>query len=307
MSSRTNFSGYKLKVLLVATGVVVVLIGTTLLFSTSSSSASSSFSTHSTSFKSLASPPKKCSKVLQQCGGLHWKGATCCQGTAFCSQKDDYYSQCLPAGKTPYPLVHYSFNEKAQIVNTGVVKNLGPSMYNGVTSGGVTVVPGHPGTAVQFNDVDGVVTVNNSENMGVLLENGFTLSAYIKRYAVTSEDGIIGKNYGTDQIRFTFYNDQLNFIVFPANCAGLTLTYTPPNDNYLNTWVYTQASYQTGPAGSTLKIIFHGVTTTQFFPGCSGIQSGDIAVHVGNTNNGGTPWADFDGAIDEVKIFAKAL
>jgi hypothetical protein len=35
-----------------------------------------------------------CSKLFQQCGGINWKGATCCErGT--CVKKDDHYSQCV--------------------------------------------------------------------------------------------------------------------------------------------------------------------------------------------------------------------
>jgi len=288
-------------------GVVVVFISTTLLFSSSSSPTSSS---SKLSFQSLASPPSKskCSKVYQQCGGLRWKGPTCCQGTSFCSEKDDFYSQCLPAGKTPYPLVHYSFDNKNQITKTGVVNNLGPSQYNGIIAGGVTVVPGHTGYAVQFNDVDGVVTVNNSENFGAFLGNGFTLSAIVKRFAVGSEDGIFGKNYGGDQIRLTFYGTDLHFTVFSSNCAsGSDFVYTPANLDYLNHWAFVQASYFTNSIlGSTLKIIFHGVTVSQSFPSCSGLASGSIPFHIGNTN-GQTNWADFNGSIDEVKIFTKAL
>jgi len=39
-----------------------------------------------------------CGKVWQQCGGVHWTGATCCDGDNVCLRQHEWYSQCVPPG-----------------------------------------------------------------------------------------------------------------------------------------------------------------------------------------------------------------
>ncbi len=35
-----------------------------------------------------------CAKLFQQCGGINWKGPTCCEIGTTCIKKDNHYSQC---------------------------------------------------------------------------------------------------------------------------------------------------------------------------------------------------------------------
>jgi hypothetical protein len=41
-----------------------------------------------------------CGSVWEQCGGVHWTGATCCEGDNFCHRQDQWYSQCLPPSQS---------------------------------------------------------------------------------------------------------------------------------------------------------------------------------------------------------------
>merc|ERR1712217_726088 len=39
-----------------------------------------------------------CGAVWEQCGGVHWTGATCCDGNNVCLRQHEWYSQCVPPG-----------------------------------------------------------------------------------------------------------------------------------------------------------------------------------------------------------------
>jgi hypothetical protein len=51
----------------------------------------------------------QCAGLYEQCGGQDWTGTTCCADTgAFCSARSKWYSNCQPAGGTPYPTFYPS-------------------------------------------------------------------------------------------------------------------------------------------------------------------------------------------------------
>jgi hypothetical protein len=253
-------------------------------------------------------PPQStgCSADYQQCGGAVFTGPTCCAvATSFCSTQNEYYSQCLPLGSIPFPVVFYDFNNANEFAK-GIVENQGLGLYDGIVSGGVVRTQGPNFPYVTFNDVDGVVTVQNSENLGTQFQDGFTLSAKVKRTAVTSEDGIIGKNYGSDQFGLAFYGGELTFFVVSADttCAPMRVTYVPTTA-YLNRFVDVKAVFKPTSTGTRLKLTFDGVVTTANFA-CHGLASGFKPITIGNTN-GNTDWADFRGSIASVKIYAAAF
>merc|ERR1712014_528680 len=39
-----------------------------------------------------------CRVVWEQCGGVNWTGATCCDGDKVCLRQSEWYSQCVPMG-----------------------------------------------------------------------------------------------------------------------------------------------------------------------------------------------------------------
>merc|ERR1712151_544462 len=52
---------------------------------------------------STPTPPEdseggSCGSIWQQCGGVHWTGATCCDGYNVCLRQHEWYSQCVPPG-----------------------------------------------------------------------------------------------------------------------------------------------------------------------------------------------------------------
>jgi len=243
-------------------------------------------------------PVHACSPVWGQCGGLNWPGPTCCLGTSFCTMKNDWYSQCFPRGKLPYPLVDYTFDKDTSEFGRGIVVNNGPSLFNGQVLGDVTLGTGWRSQfAAQFDGQTSVIAVDKSENFGPLLAGGFTLEADIFRESINGEDGILGKNYGGDQFRLTWYGSTLTFMVFPevlgSGCQSgfVQVQYTPPDDSYLNEWKYVKAVYAVYPGGSHLLLDFAGQVTSQTFNGCKGMATGGIPIHIGNTN-GQTNWAD---------------
>merc|ERR1712187_725795 len=41
---------------------------------------------------------ESCGAIWQQCGGVEWTGATCCDGESVCLRQHEWYSQCVPSG-----------------------------------------------------------------------------------------------------------------------------------------------------------------------------------------------------------------
>jgi len=51
----------------------------------------------------LPGPSGTCSSAWEQCGGLHWTGATCCSDGQNCTAHNMYYSQCVPRATASVP------------------------------------------------------------------------------------------------------------------------------------------------------------------------------------------------------------
>mmetsp|Transcript_66028 Transcript_66028/g.59293 ORF Transcript_66028/g.59293 Transcript_66028/m.59293 type:complete len:125 (-) Transcript_66028:35-409(-) len=45
--------------------------------------------------------PPPCSEIGQQCGGGAYQGATCCVSGAMCKYQNQWYSQCVPYRPSP--------------------------------------------------------------------------------------------------------------------------------------------------------------------------------------------------------------
>merc|ERR1712151_825787 len=41
-----------------------------------------------------------CGSVWEQCGGVYWTGATCCDGDNLCHRQSQWYSQCIPPSQS---------------------------------------------------------------------------------------------------------------------------------------------------------------------------------------------------------------
>jgi hypothetical protein len=240
-----------------------------------------------------------CVADWRQCGGVSFSGPTCCSiKTSFCSKQSDWYSQCLPAGSAPFPLVDYTFEQ----VSGGKVLN--PiTAYTGLVSGGVTVVSGYQGQAVQFNNVDGVVVVNNSASWD-FSNTGFTLEARVYRFGSSGEDGIITKWYGPDSFLLKFEDNSLKFDINFVTAGVKEVNYSFTNTSYLNKWNFVKASYDVSGTNGVMRLWWNGILVNSKSVQKLTIQPSSVLVHVGNTNNA---WSDFNGKIDSVRIWNTAV
>uniref|UniRef100_A0A7S1RGA2 CBM1 domain-containing protein n=1 Tax=Alexandrium catenella TaxID=2925 RepID=A0A7S1RGA2_ALECA len=51
----------------------------------------------------MPGPNGTCSSAWEQCGGLHWAGATCCASGFNCTVQNQWYAQCVPVPSIPSP------------------------------------------------------------------------------------------------------------------------------------------------------------------------------------------------------------
>ncbi|KKK21355.1 endo-1,4-beta-xylanase [Aspergillus rambellii] len=64
--------------------------------SKSSTTTTTKTTTHTTaSDRTSSGGSESCASIYAQCGGLGWKGATCCASGSTCTYSNAYYSQCL--------------------------------------------------------------------------------------------------------------------------------------------------------------------------------------------------------------------
>ena len=175
---------------------------------------------------------------------------------------------------------------------SGTIVDYSGEGNNGTTYGGVTYgAEGKFNTALEFDGVDDYVEVPDSDSLDITDE--ITIETWIKLKNT-------GKNYIVDKfhewgLKVTDYKQTVTFFIADQSPVDFVTTETIS----LNTWTHIVASYD----GTNRRIYFNGVEVKSDTPsGSIGTSTGSL--FIGNYGGGGF---SFDGKIDEVRIYNRAL
>ena len=199
------------------------------------------------------------------------------------------------------PLIEWRFDDRTAF-NAGTVANARSASYAGTLSGTRSQVSAVLGNGVDFDGSTGLMSAAGTT--GLNFSTGITVEAFIRRDANTSEDSIVSKWYGADQFLLTMYpigNGQLMFSVRGAGGLHTSVIYNVPNTTYLGEWVHVAGTYD---GAGTLRLYWNGIQVASTTAAISGMAAGSLPIHVGDSGN---TWSRFDGGIDEVKIWTRAL
>jgi Concanavalin A-like lectin/glucanases superfamily len=177
---------------------------------------------------------------------------------------------------------------------------------NGTPVGGVTFAPSEVGQAFNFNGVDGAVTAphNSNQNTG----NQIAIEAWV--YPRTSGHGrpILQKRSAANVGGYTFEttdttngpgpSNGLQFVIWINGTQNLLQT--PANALTIGTWQHVAATFD----GATMKIYVNGVASASL-PVAGTIDPVLNPIVIGQ--NVATTTYDWDGLIDEVSLYNRAL
>lgn len=187
------------------------------------------------------------------------------------------------------PVAAYAFDEGS---GTAVADASGQG-NGGTFTGASWTTSGKFGSSRSFDGVDDMVTVADSSSLD--LTSGMTLEAWVKPDVATAYRTVLFKERGGDNLSYALYtNSDPN----GPNADGPSFL-SAPNALPTGTWSHLAATFD----GSTLKLWVNGeVVASQ---AGSTMTTGTGPLRIGaNTVFGGE---DFDGLIDEVRIYNRAL
>ncbi|MDD2611848.1 MAG: T9SS type A sorting domain-containing protein, partial [Bacteroidales bacterium] len=213
-------------------------------------------------------------------------------------------SEILGLYNNPANLVaDLKFNENAGTIATDNSGNVN----TGTLTNSPTWTTGKIGSALNFTN--NYVNLPSSTSLNTIT-SAITLSTWIKASANTANSTIIGRwLYGTgvNQRSFILYVGSTGTLSFglsndgtSTNAKWLTTTATITRD----VWTYVTATFD----GTTMKIYINGSLSTSDVTGFSTIFVPTGNVQIGKWQTTATTWElPFIGAIDEVKVYNKAL
>ena len=156
-------------------------------------------------------------------------------------------------------------------------------------------VTGKIGQALRFNGTNQYVGLGNVAS----LSSAITISAWIKPTQISNFPMIVCKDVNVD---YTFFIDtsNANKLALRIGAAGGlhdALSSTPITTN---TWQHVVGTYD----GTTIKVYINGVLAGSRAQ-TGAIPTSAVALNIGSFNNGGGDF--FNGAIDDVRIYSRAL
>ncbi|HEX8073006.1 MAG TPA: LamG-like jellyroll fold domain-containing protein [Pyrinomonadaceae bacterium] len=168
---------------------------------------------------------------------------------------------------------------------------------NGAPQNGATFAPGFVGQAFSFDGVDDFVQV--PDGPGLVITNQITIGAWVKPLSATGR--IVDKiTAGTNDGYLLDIGPNDQGLPVPRFAAGNPIDLNCNAESIpLNAFTYVVATYD----GSQAKIYRNGVLACSQSAGNS-IPANNHPLRIGADQNGGTP---FNGLIDEVEIFSRAL
>jgi len=201
------------------------------------------------------------------------------------------------------PLIEYRFDSQSDF-SRRVVSNRGSTrLFNGRIVGNAQLVAGVLGNGISHDGQTSFVEVGRSQYLS--FRRGVTVEAFIWRRANENEDAIASKWYGWgDQWLLTFYADGDGRLVFGVRLRDRTyasVEYSPDDASYLQNWVHVAATYD---GLGLLRLYWNGELVAETLAEGQGLGPGNRPIHIGDA---GPDWSRFDGEIDEVQIWPRAL
>jgi fibronectin type 3 domain-containing protein len=199
------------------------------------------------------------------------------------------------AGAVPPPglVAAYSFDEGAG----GLVTDASGNNHTGTVSGATWTPAGRFGGALSFNGTNASVDLGG---LGTFYRTGFTLEAWVLKQTATKNDvAVLGTWTGGESGGSMIWVDHI--------ATHYQLTFNQGLSNYLD-------SGQTPAQGvwQYLSATFDG-TTARFYINGTEVANRTVTVNAGFSNSwrigayGGTASGFFDGLIDDVRIYDRAL
>jgi len=168
---------------------------------------------------------------------------------------------------------------------------------NGTINEAVRVTSGHYGNALDFDGVNDWVTVNDSASLD--FSTGMTLEAWVYPMSQTNGGNTVILKEATGAEVYALYSDEdANLPVSYFN-DGSYQAVTGPNRLPVNTWTHLVATYD----GQYQRLYVNGAEVSKN-PATTPIQQSSGVLRIG----GNSVWGEFfDGKIDEVRIYNRAL
>lgn len=192
----------------------------------------------------------------------------------------------------------------------------------GTMNGGLTgsnAVRGQLLSGLDFDGSNDRVTIANESNFDFDFDDPFTLAAWIYRETANSDDIVLGKNNWAPGYQFWLPSDG------SPDCPGngcLTIGILSPSDEgyavstsngaiSVNNWHHIVATYDGSNSVNGLKIYVDGTEKTDISTRWNDPPSGpalnNAPLLIGDMDDTGSGTGEFDGRIDEVRVYNRAL
>ncbi len=180
----------------------------------------------------------------------------------------------------------------------------------GTLSNGAAWTTGKDTNGILFDNNNDSVDIANESNFDFDRTSPFTVSAWIYRQSNSSEDDIIEKYNGGAVSGWTLWfnasSSLLTFDIGNSSINRISITTLAPIS--LNTWHHVAVTYSGSSAASGAKIYVDGVqqTVTIGTDALTASALNNNPVVIGSDASGSTCCV-FDGKIDEVRVYNRAL
>ncbi len=214
----------------------------------------------------------------------------------------------LSEEKAPGPIVYLNFDEG---FGTTAYDSTGYG-NNGTITGATWVQNGKSGRALDFNGSSNYVTLNSGSSLNITGDMTVSAWAYFDVYDDTST--IVSKwgdggvtNFSWLLFANLWATGRIDFLV-SGNGSTYSTVSSAAGVATANTWHHIVGVYD---AGTSIKLYVDGVltnTNSSSIPASMNISTMPVAIGI-DYDNGSveTPYRHFDGKIDEVRIYDRAL
>ena len=182
--------------------------------------------------------------------------------------------------------------------NNGTLTNMDPA---------TDWISGKLNSALDFNLTnEHVIITDPGTNWDLDLTDAITVAAWIKPETNTGTVPVSKFNYGDNNRSWRFWYPSGNTIGFTVSSTGTTSDATVSSTSTLTpdgtTWYHVAATYN----GSQLKMFVNGKEESSINYS-SGIFAGAEDIAIGVNFDNANPTNDFDGSVDDVRIYSYAL
>ena len=172
------------------------------------------------------------------------------------------------------------------------------SVNDGALTNGPKYTRGKKAGALEFDGRDDYVNCSSDDSLDIT--DAITIEAWIKPATLTNFHIILGKFDGTDSFYLRHDTNQVKWTARDEGSGGMISAFSPSSITSANTWYHILATFD----GSEMLAYVNGIAGTPV-SGLTGIRdSSSTPVYIGGAS--GLPQY-FNGAIDEVRIYDRAL